>query len=260
MAPRRSSPRDPGPGRFQRQLLLKEVGQAGQRRLAKACALVVGCGGLGASSANLLARAGVGRLVLVDSDSVELSNLHRQVLYDMIDLGRPKARAAAERLKGIDPDINVRPVVRRVGEKELCGLLKGIDIVLDGTDSMASRRAVNKACCQAGVPWVYGGAAGTTGMAMLIVPRKTPCLECVFPRGRTGRPVPTKVIGVLGPIPDLVGSVQATLAIRQLVGMAPASGLMVLDPWYGVWRMIRTARRRDCPVCGRKPPTPKAGP
>jgi len=236
--------------RYSRQTSIKAIGKAGQSRLSAATVLVAGCGGLGCASAGLLARAGVGRLVIVDGGKVELSNLHRQVLYDEDDLGSPKAMAAADHLDRANPTIEVISVAERIDDGNIDGLLEGVDVLVDGTDSMGARRTINEACVRHEVPWVYGGASGTAGMSMTIVPGKTPCFSCAFPeKGPGGRSRDQGPVPIIGTLPSIIGSIQATEAIKLLLGKAPRPGLLVIDPWDWEVRTIDVQVRRSCPVC-----------
>jgi molybdopterin-synthase adenylyltransferase len=167
--------------RYSRQLVLEQIGLKGQELLGSGSVLVLGLGGLGSTASTLLARAGVGRLVLVDEGKVELSNLHRQVLYDEGDLGKTKSATAKKHLRKVDAGTDLVAKVLHVDGRNIEGLLDGIDVLIDGTDNMATRRIINEACVKHDVPWVFGGVEGTRGMSMTIVPNKTPCLTCLFP-------------------------------------------------------------------------------
>ena len=235
--------------RFSRQLALKELGKAGQRRLSRGTVLVVGCGGLGCSSSGLLVRAGVGRLVLVDGGLLEPSNLHRQVLYDEDDLGRPKAMAAADHLNAIDPTAEVISIAEDVNGANIGGLLVGVDVLVDGTDSLVMRHLLNDACIKHGVPWVYGGASRMTGMCMTIVPGRTPCLSCAFPGISKGPAQRSGPLPVLNTLPSIIGAIQATEAIKLILGKAPRPGLLVIDAWDWEARVVKVKVRKDCPTC-----------
>jgi adenylyltransferase/sulfurtransferase len=241
--------------RHHRQTLLPGWGEQGQRRLADAAALVVGVGALGCASAELLARAGVGRLVLVDRDVVEPTNLHRQGLYAESDLGRPKAIAAADRLARIDSALRIEPVVcDLLGERAL-DLVRGAAVLVDGTDNFVTRLILNDAAVATGTPYVYAGAVATSGTLMPVLPGVGPCLRCVtgsIPHdGET-----CDTAGVFGPVVWMVGARQAALALRLLLapswreaGVRPR--LERLDAFDGTWRSIDLAGARDpaCPCC-----------
>jgi len=246
--------------RYCRQIALKEIGQAGQRRLASSTAIVIGVGGLGTHSAGLLARSGVGRLILVDGQTVELSNLHRQVLYEEDDLGQPKAAVAAERLSKANSRVDIIAIIEEVDKQSLDGLLDGVDVLVDGTDNMAVRQAINLCCVRKKMPWVFGGVAQTTGMSMTIVPGKTPCLSCVFPSDKgTGIITSRHSQGpssraILGTVPAMVGAIQATEALKLLLGRPPRKGLLSIDAWTGVSRVLDITFNKSCPVCGKAQP------
>ena len=212
--------------------------------------LVLGLGGLGSTCATLLARAGVGRLVLVDDGKVELSNLHRQVLYDESDLGRSKATAARAHLRKVVPEAELVAKVLRVKGRNIEGLIEDIDVVIDGTDNMETRRVINDACVKHKVPWVYGGVEGTCGMSMTVVPGKTPCLNCVFPeRKQSASKTRSKVQGVMNSLVSIIGAIQSTEAIKLILGKATRRGLLVIDDWDWEARTIKINIRKNCSTC-----------
>lgn len=240
-------------------MLLPGFGVAGQERLGKAAALVVGCGALGCTIADGLVRAGVGRVVIVDRDVVEETNLQRQVLFDERDAreGVPKVEAAARRLRAVNSGIVIEPVVADVSGRNVESLVDGMDVVVDGTDNFQTRYLVNDACVKLGVPLVYGGVVGTVGMGMTIRPGKSPCLRCVFPEPPAPGNAPTcDTAGVLGAMVGIVGSVQVAEAIKVLMGKweLVSSGLRQMDIWHGVWREIGLGGidRAACPCCGKR--------
>ena len=239
--------------RYARQRLLEVFGSDGQDRLAAGTALVVGCGALGSNLASLLARAGVGTLRLVDRDLLDVTNLHRQVLYDEADVaqGLPKAVAAARRLRAINSDVTVHDVVADVSPRTLAPLLEGVDLVLDGTDNFETRYLINDACVSRGVPWVYGGVVGTVGMTLTVLPGEGPCLRCVFPEPPPAGSLPTcDTVGVLNTGPALVAALQATEAIKLWVDRgAVDTKLRHVDLWDGSLRALEVLRADDCPTC-----------
>ena len=166
--------------RYSRQILLPEIGSEGQKRLQKSRAVVMGCGALGTNALSFLVRAGVGQVLVVDRDIVDLSNLQRQTLFTERDVGRPKAVVAKELLHEINSDVDIDGKAVDVSHLNIEKLVKGATVVLDATDNMDTRFLINDACAKHGVPWVYAGAVGVTGMVMPVVP-KGPCLRCVFP-------------------------------------------------------------------------------
>ena len=246
----------PAADRYSRHVLLDRIGQEGQRKLAASSALVLGCGSLGSSQAMLLARAGVGRLVLADRDIVEARNLPTQLLYDERDVaeGLPKAEAAARRLRAVNSGIAIEPVIADVTAANISELVAGADLVLDGTDNFETRYLLNDAAVKAGKPWVYGGVLGTDGMVMAVRPGVGPCLRCLFDLPPAeGRLPACDVFGVLNAAAVWVASLQVTEAIKILTG-APQDGhkLHILDIWGGTAAPVLTERRPDCQCCGRR--------
>ena len=243
--------------RYSRQVLFRPLGEAGQARIRDARVLVAGCGGGGAESASLLARAGVGFLRIVDRDVVELSNLQRQALFEEADVreGLPKAVAAARRLGRVNAGVTVEPVVADVGPGNVRALLDGIDLVVDGFDSFEARFLLNDACVEKGTPWVYGACIGSTGLAALLVPGRTPCLRCLVPEVPEPGTSPTcDTAGILGPAAHLAASMQVGRALRWLATReAPAeTELVYADVWDG--RFTRAALpyrpgESRCPCC-----------
>jgi adenylyltransferase/sulfurtransferase len=245
--------------RYQRQMLLPMLGQAAQQRLAGARVLLVGCGALGATIAEQLARAGVGYLRIADRDIVELSNLQRQVLFDEQHAaqGLPKAIAAAQRLGQINSTIQIDPRVVDVTPTNVEDLAGDVDLILDGTDNVSTRYLLNDVAVKLGRPWVYGACVGTEGRVMTIRPGAWPCLRCVFPTPPDGRQLPTcDTAGVLGPVAAVVGALEAVEAIKLLSGntAAVAPDMLVIDPWHNRFVNIHLqgARRDDCPTCSRR--------
>ncbi len=255
--------------RYHRQTILPGFGSTAAARLAKAHVMIVGCGALGCPAADLLARAGVGRLTLVDRDVVELTNLQRQSLYDESDAKarRPKAEAAARRLVAVNSEILIEPIVEDCDAEcapRLFASHPPPDVVLDCTDNFETRYLLNDACVQAGIPLVYGGAVGTTGMNFVAFPAAKigtkgdgPCLRCVFSEPPAPGDVPTcDTAGILGPVATFVAAWQAADALRLLVlGAAGVERtLCAIDLWTGAKREIdlRKARLPDCPCCGKR--------
>lgn len=256
----------PGQTRYVRQTLLREIGREGQERLNRSRALIVGCGALGSAIADQLARAGVGFLRIADRDIVELSNLHRQILFDETDAAEslPKAVAAAARLAEINSLVRIEPLVVDVcagNIERLCGLAgeeagnAPVDLILDGTDNVETRYLINDVAVKHGIRWVYGGCVGTEGRAMAIVPGQTACLRCVFPQPPAAGQLPTcDTVGVLGPAAVVTGAIQAGLAIGILCDAdgPPHSGLITFDLWRTDFRVLSLPERPDpqCVCCG----------
>jgi molybdopterin-synthase adenylyltransferase len=250
-----------GEERYSRQVLFPPIGSAGQERIRAARVLLLGCGGLGGESASLLARAGVGFLRIVDRDVVEISNLHRQALFDEDDVRGcvPKAVAAARRLARVNSDVDVEPVVADVHAGNLVGFLSGVDLVVDGFDNFEGRFLLNDACVRQGVPWVYGACIGESGVSTLIVPGRTPCFRCIQPELPAAGTAPTcDTAGILGPAAHLVASLEVAQALRWLVTReAPDPAvLLAAEVWNLHFRRAALPARGtlpSCPCCvGRK--------
>lgn len=245
------------PDRYARQRILPEIGDAGQERLAASHAVIVGCGALGSVQAELLARAGVGRLTVIDRDFVERANLQRQVLYTDADAetATPKAVAAERALTAINPEIEVRGIVDDLHAGSAEDLLRGAGVVCDGTDNFETRYLINDWTVRERVPWVYAGVIGTGGLVMPIVPGETACLACVFEDPPPAGSLPTcETAGVLGPVAGAIASVQTVETIKLIVGAADRRlpGLLRYDGWEGSFVTVRTGGpRSDCPACGR---------
>ena len=252
-----------GLGRYHRQMLLPGVGEEGQRRLLASRALVVGCGALGTVIADLLARAGVGALTIVDRDVVEATNLQRQTLFDEADAaaGVPKAEAAARKLRAVNSGVRIEAVVADFGPRTAEKIARGRSgdmpgVIVDGTDNFQTRYLLNDLAVARGVPYIYGGAVGTAGMSMTIVPGRTPCLRCVFPDLPAPGTTPTcDTAGVLGPVTATVAAHEAAEAIKALLGRheALSRGLVRFDLWGGGWRRIDLGEATPgCPCCGQR--------
>jgi molybdopterin-synthase adenylyltransferase len=241
--------------RYSRQILFAGLGEAGQRRLMAGRAVLVGCGALGTFQAAALARAGVGRLRIIDRDSIEWSNLQRQWLFEESDAreGLPKAVAAARRLAGINSGVAVESVVADLTPENVEELLGGADVILDATDNFETRYLVNDWAVTAGVPWIYGGAVGSYGLAMPVVPGRTACFECVYPEPPSGAQPTCETAGVLNTIPAMIAAWQVSLAYRLLAGVEVEAKITMADVWTGVVRQVRMPERDpDCPACGRR--------
>jgi molybdopterin-synthase adenylyltransferase len=240
-------------GRYSKQVLFRSIGLEGQARIASSSVAVVGVGALGTVIAGQLARAGVGRLKLIDRDFVELSNLQRQTLFDEEDARRrlPKAVAAAEKLRAINSEIVVEPHIVDVTANNIEEVLAGCQLVLDGTDNLETRFLINDACVKAGIPWVYGGALGAAGMSMTVVPGKTPCLRCFIGEAPAPGTMPScDTEGVLAAVTGVVASIECAESLRLLVGLEPKQSIVFVDVWEREYSEFRIERRPDCPACG----------
>jgi molybdopterin-synthase adenylyltransferase len=243
--------------RYSRQILFKEIGEAGQRRLADARVVIIGCGALGSAQAESLARAGVGSLRIVDRDFVEASNLQRQTLFTEHDAEErlPKAVAAANHIREINSETKVEPEVVDVNHSNVERLIKGCQLVLDGTDNFDTRYLINDACVKHKIDWIYGAAVGSYGVTMTIRPHQTPCLRCVFEEPPPAASAPTcDTAGVIMPIINVVAAVQVSEALKLLTGNIDDlhRSLMQFDVWRNEWRKINPGDPSpDCQTCGR---------
>jgi molybdopterin-synthase adenylyltransferase len=222
--------------RYARQVRFPPLGEEGQRRLGESRALLCGCGALGSAIADMLVRAGIGLLRIVDRDFVELSNLQRQTLFDEADAaaGLPKAIAAAEKLRRINSTVTVEPVVADIDPANIEQFCVGMDAILDGTDNFETRFLINDAAVKLNLPWVYGGCVAAEGQSMTVLPGETPCLRCLMPDCPPPGSTPTcDVAGILGPIVGLVASIEAAEAIKILSGNRESisRSLTVVDLW-----------------------------
>jgi molybdopterin-synthase adenylyltransferase len=243
--------------RYSRQILFSGIGESGQEALLAARAAVVGCGALGSFHAAALARAGVGRLTLIDRDYVEPGNLHRQWLFDESDAaeGLPKAAAAARQLARINSSVAVRAVVADLTAANAADLLADAAVILDGTDNFETRYLINDFAVSRSIPWVYGGAVGSYGLAMPVLPGHTACLRCVYPEPPSGAQPTCETAGVLNVIVSAVASVQVAGALKILCGnLRPEEcRITMLDLWSGVMRQVAAPPRDpDCPACARR--------
>lgn len=244
--------------RYSRQILFGGIGREGQGRLLDSRVLLVGCGALGASHAEMLARAGVGRLRIVDRDFVEFTNLQRQTLYKESDAVErlPKAIAAKNRIAEINSEIEVESIVADVNNSNIESLIEGCDVVLDGTDNFQIRYLVNDACVKHNTPWVYGAAVSSYGTTMTVIPGETPCLRCIFEEMPDAGSSPTcDTAGVIMPIISSIASIQVAEAMKLLTGKRDAlhDSLMQIDVWQNEWRKIKLAEPNpDCVACGKR--------
>ena len=242
--------------RYSRQILFPGIGAAGQEKLSDAHVLIVGCGALGASHAEMLSRAGIGRLKIVDRDFVEFTNLQRQTLFKESDAIErlPKAIAAKTRIAEINSEIEVDAIVADVNQSNVEQLIEDVDLVLDGTDNFQIRYLLNDACVKVGKTWIYGAAVSSYGTTMTIIPGETPCLRCVFEEIPDAGSTPTcDTAGVIMPIIATVSAVQASEAIKLIVANREVlhGSLLQFDVWENDWRKIKLGEPNlDCPTCG----------
>jgi adenylyltransferase/sulfurtransferase len=246
---------------YSRQVIMKELGWKGQQKLAKSKVAVVGMGGLGTVSSLYLALAGVEYLRLIDQDTVETQNLHRQILYTTADLRYPKAEIAAERLEKLNPLLKAEPTSENLNTGNVEKLLAGVDCVVDGLDNMLTRYLVNRTCVKLGVPYVFGAAIGIEGNLSVFTPPSTPCLECILPNLSDNDLLKCSTRGVLGTTPGIIGAMQAMETIKVLTGIGtPLKGkLMVCDFNDMTFTTIDISKREGCPACQDTSAPPKLG-
>lgn len=242
--------------RYHRQLILPGFGEEGQVRLREAGVLLIGAGGLGSPAALYLAAAGVGRIGLVDADTVDLSNLHRQILHGTTSLGRPKVDSAAETLARLNPHVDVVPLNLRLTSENALDTLAGWDVVIDGSDNFPTRYLVNDACVLLGIPLAYGAVFRFEGQASVFGLPDGPCYRCLFRDPPPAGLVPgCEEAGVMGVLPGIIGTIQATEALKLLLGAGRslAGRLLILDAGSMEFREIEVRRDPECPICGTNP-------
>jgi molybdopterin-synthase adenylyltransferase len=249
--------------KYSRQILFAGIGDAGQEKLLGASAVLVGCGALGTVAANLLVRAGVGRLRIIDRDFVEPSNLQRQTLFEEADArdSLPKAVAAERRLRAINSSVQVGGIVADLTPKNAEELLSGFPLILDGTDNFETRLLVNDAAISLDIPWIYAAAVASYGVTMTILPGQTACLACLLENSEdsalrgaaSGNEATCDTAGVLGSAASVVASIEATEAIKLLAGKREDlhGRLVSCDVWSGKFQSVRVARNPECRACGR---------
>ncbi len=246
--------------RYSRQILFSEIGEEGQRKLKDSKVVLVGCGALGTVLANSLVRAGIGELKIIDRDFVELNNLQRQILFDEEDVKRniPKAIAAVEKLRKVNSEVKLEAVVADVNFTNVESLVEGAKILVDGTDNFEVRFLLNDACVKANIPWIYGSCLGSYGLTASIIPGKTPCFRCLFQTGPLPGMVPTcDTAGVIGPIVNIIASIETVEAIKYLIGKFDAlnKDLIAIDIWESSFERFNINDRRDkldCLCCKQK--------
>lgn len=242
--------------RYSRHLILPEVGEEGQRKLKRASVLIIGAGGLGSPAAFYLAAAGVGTIGIADFDNVELVNLQRQIIHGTSDIGHSKVDSAAGKMRAVNPLIKIEKIPERLSSENALQLLKNYDVVVDGTDNFPTRYLLNDACVISGKPYVYGSIFRFDGQASVFATKEGPCYRCLYPE-----PPPPHVVpdcaegGVLGILPGIIGSIQATEAIKLIlnIGESLAGQLLLFDALRMEFNKLKIRKNEDCPVCGKHP-------
>ncbi len=242
--------------RYSRQIILPEVGGVGQKKLLDAKVLIVGCGGLGSPCAYYLAAAGVGHIGLVDSDKVELNNLQRQIIHFTADVGKPKVKSAEEKLRSLNPELQITTYELRLTSKNILDIIKEYDIVVDGSDNFPTRYLVNDACVLSNKPFIHAGILRFEGQATTIIPYKGPCYRCIFPEPPPPGLVPScQEAGILGVVAGILGLVQATEVIKFILnkGELLVGKLLIFNALEMTFRKLNIHRNRNCSVCGDNP-------
>jgi len=241
--------------RYSRHILLPELGIEAQQRFAAAHALVVGAGGHGAAVSQFLAASGIGSITLADPDTVDLTNLQRQILYATSDVGHRKVDAARARLTSVNPQIRIETIAARLGPHDLAPLVARADVVIDCCDNFTTRHAVNRACVAARVPLVSGAAIRFDGQIAVFDARDpaSPCYHCLFGEGEDLEETRCAIMGVFAPLVGIVGATQAAEALKLVAGVGEtlAGRLLMLDAFSMRWRDVRIARDPQCPVCSK---------
>jgi len=234
--------------RYSRQLILPEIGPQGQIKLKQARVLIAGMGGLGSVSAYYMAAAGIGSLRIADGDCVEAGNLNRQILHGTGDIGKPKTLSALEKLRNLNPDCDIESIQKLISAETILDMVADCTVILDGTDNLKTRKVLNRASILKGIPFIYGGVDGFTGMVSTFIPGRTPCLECLFSRDK-GQNEP---IGIIGPVPGVIASIQSLEAIKLILGIGGllTNNLLVFNGMDMTFRKIEMEKNPDCPVCG----------
>lgn len=246
--------------RYARQAAFYGIGNQGQKKLFEKTAVLVGCGALGCTSANLLARSGIRHLKIIDRDYIEISNLQRQSLFDEDDIKKnlPKSVAAQQKLQKINSEVQTESVVADLNPSNIDSILANTHIVIDGTDNFETRFLINDYCIKNGIPWIYGACIGSTGLTMNVIPSKTPCLRCILeniPHPGTGETCDT--VGVIAPIASMIASVQVAEALKVLTDNFDTlrKGLLKIDLWRNEMRVLHTEEikeRIDCIACEQR--------
>lgn len=246
--------------RYSRHLIMPEIGVAGQERLCDAKILLIGGGGLGSPLGMYLAAAGIGTLGLVDFDLVDHTNLHRQVIHGTEDIGRPKVDSAKDRIHSINPNVTVVPIKARLSSENVMDIIRDYDIVIDGTDNFPTRYLVNDACIFANKPNIYGSIFRFEGQATVFKPKDGPCYRCLFPEPPPPGEIPSCAEGgVLGVLPGIVGLIQATEAVKLILGKGQSlvGRLLLFNALEMKFREVNIRRDPKCPVCGDNPTVTK---
>lgn len=243
--------------RYSRQIIASVIGEEGQSKLLKSSVLLIGCGGLGSTTATILVRAGIGKIRIVDRDFVEISNLQRQILFDEDDISFniPKAVLAEKKLAKVNRDVKIEGIVADFNPSNADSFAEGIDLIIDGLDNMEGRFLINDLSVKKGIPWIYGTCLSTYGMTFNIIPEKTPCLRCIYENFES-RSLTCETVGIISPIAVLIASIQSAEAMKILMGKENEvrNDLLFIDLWKNEFERIPIShlKKKDCPACGKK--------
>jgi molybdopterin/thiamine biosynthesis adenylyltransferase len=244
--------------RYNRQIIIPEIGEKGQQKIKEAKVFVAGIGGLGSISSYYLAAAGVGYLKIADKDKVDHSNLNRQIIHWTNDIGEWKSNSGSRKLRNLNPNCNVEAVQVEITQDNCVTLIGDCTVIVDAMDNMKTRRMLNTASVEKGIPYVYGGVHQLDGMATTFMPGKTPCLECVFPDDHAkSEPTPP---GILGPVPGVIACIQSIETVKIILGLGEllAGRLLCFCGYDMTFREFKINRDPACPVCGGKQPHSRA--
>jgi molybdopterin/thiamine biosynthesis adenylyltransferase len=242
--------------RYSRHIILKEVGGKGQQKILDGKVLIIGAGGLGSPIALYLAAAGVGTIGIADADVVELSNLQRQIAHQTKDIGVPKVLSARDKMEAMNPDVRINTYHAWISADNILDIINGYDFVIDGTDNFAAKFLINDACVLASKPYSHGGILHFVGQTLTIIPGQSACYRCIFPAPPPKDAIPTcSQAGVLGVLPGVIGIMQATEALKYLLGMGEllTGRLLVYDALAMTFRTVKVRRNPHCPICGENP-------
>ena len=241
--------------RYSRQIILPELGGKGQKKLLDSKVLIIGAGGLGSPCSMYLAAAGAGKIGVVDSDIVDLSNLQRQILHSTGDIKRDKVQSSFETLKRINPDVDVVPIKLRIDSKNILDVIDGYDVVVDGSDNFPTKFLINDACIMKNKPLSIAGILRFMGQVLTVVPRRSVCYRCVFEKPPEPGAIPScQEAGVIGAVGGIVGLIQATEVIKLLLGIGKLiDGIMIVETLGMTIRKIKVDHNKSCPICGDNP-------
>lgn len=242
--------------RYSRHIILKEVGGKGQQKLLDGKVLIIGAGGLGSPIALYLAAAGVGTIGIADADVVELSNLQRQIAHQTKDIGAPKVLSARDKMEAMNPDVRVNTYHTWINSNNILDIIDGYDFVIDGTDNFAAKFLINDACVLAGKPYSHGGILHFVGQTLTFIPGQSACYRCIFPAPPPKDAIPTcSQAGVLGVLPGVIGMMQATEALKYLLGIGEllTGRLLIYDALAMTFRTVKVRQNPHCPICGENP-------